>query len=235
MAEGVGGAPGPCAFGELRHSYQERHPHRGLPPAGVVHTPKWVESQRPLTISSRSVTSQVSSFRYAEFAASSRRYDGSMPIYWLEHEGGQRLGIVSRPRGGDWLEDEIVALRREGVDVLVSLLTRQEQTELGLEVEASACQNVGVTYLNFPIADRSVPESRAEFRSFLEQVQVALDSGKRIGAHCRAGIGRSSLLIAALLRSRGVSATEAFRLLSAARGLAVPDTPEQVAWVDGLG
>ncbi len=157
-----------------------------------------------------------------------------VPLYWVEHERERSLAIVPRPRGGDWLDDEMAVLRRDGVDVLVSLLTPQEQMELGLELERSACEQAGIEYLNFPVSDRGVPESRAEFRSFLEQLRTEWEKGKRIGAHCRMGIGRSSLLIAALLCSHGLSAREAFARLSVARGLSVPDTPEQVAWVDDL-
>ncbi len=152
-----------------------------------------------------------------------------MQIYWVD--SAQSLAIVPRPRGGDWLEDELVAVKREGIDVLISLLTREEQKELGLDEESSACLQAGVQYMNFPIADRQVPTSQKTFAAFLDQVKQAADSGKSVGAHCRAGIGRSSLMIATILCSQGLSSQEAFQRLSSARGLSVPDTPEQVEWV----
>ena len=40
--------------------------------------------------------------------------------------------MLPRPRGGDWLADEIRSLRACGVDVLVSLLTGEEVGELDL-------------------------------------------------------------------------------------------------------
>lgn len=49
-----------------------------------------------------------------------------------------RPAIVGRPRGGDWLSDELIALSREGVDVLVSMLTTEEAQELGLQEESSS-------------------------------------------------------------------------------------------------
>ncbi len=118
--------------------------------------------------------------------------------------------------------------------MLISLLTPEEQKELGLQAEQSACEQAGVQYMNFPIADRQVPASQKAFAAFLEQVKHAVDSGRSVGAHCRAGIGRSSLLIAALLCSQGLSSQEAFQRLSSARGLSVPDTPGQVEWVAGF-
>ena len=152
-----------------------------------------------------------------------------MQIYWVDFE--HSLAIVPRPRGNDWLEDELVSLKREGIDVLISLLTPGEQKELGLEAEQSACEQADVRYMNFPIADRQVPASRKAFAAFLEEVKHAADSGKSVGAHCRAGIGRSSLMIAALLCSHGWSSQDAFQRISSVRGLSVPDTPEQVEWV----
>ena len=50
--------------------------------------------------------------------------------------------------------------------------------------------------------------------------------------HCRASIGRSSLLLAALLTAEGLTPDDAFRRLTVARGLRVPDTPDQVRWVE---
>ena len=44
-------------------------------------------------------------------------------IYWIKAAGPGKLAVMPRPRGGDWLEDEIRGLKRFGVDILVSLLT----------------------------------------------------------------------------------------------------------------
>jgi hypothetical protein len=60
-------------------------------------------------------------------------------IYWIPGSWPGRLGIVPRPRGGDWLEDEIRAWRDAGLDVAVSLLTPDEAAELGLECEEEQC------------------------------------------------------------------------------------------------
>lgn len=57
-------------------------------------------------------------------------------IYWIEGITSGRLGITARPRGGDWLEDEITSLRQSEADVVVSLLEREEAAELGIEGEA---------------------------------------------------------------------------------------------------
>jgi protein-tyrosine phosphatase len=151
--------------------------------------------------------------------------------YWLNLPTPAKLAIVPRPRGGDWLDDEIRNLRRDGIDVLVSLLTTEEAEELAITGEAAACNAGGIEYRNFPIPDRNTPASTQAFRAFIQELHSLRLQGKNIGAHCRAGIGRSSLLLASLLCAEGYSAEAAFDLISEARQLRVPDTPEQVEWV----
>ena len=48
-----------------------------------------------------------------------------------------RIAIAARPRGNDWLCDEVSAFSREGIDTLVSMLTDEEAEELGLEQESA--------------------------------------------------------------------------------------------------
>ncbi|MEM6884289.1 MAG: protein-tyrosine phosphatase family protein, partial [Verrucomicrobiota bacterium] len=52
-------------------------------------------------------------------------------------------------------------------------------------------------------------------------------------AHCRAGIGRSSLCAAALLSHFGISGDESLKLIANARGLSIPDTQEQRDFIIG--
>lgn len=56
-------------------------------------------------------------------------------IYPIKAAAPYRIAIVARPRGGDWLCDELQAFSREGIDVLVSMLTQEEAEELGLKGE----------------------------------------------------------------------------------------------------
>ena len=54
-----------------------------------------------------------------------------MNPYWIRTER-LRLAIIPRPRGRDWLPDDISLLKRAGVDVIVSALTAAENEELGV-------------------------------------------------------------------------------------------------------
>ena len=154
--------------------------------------------------------------------------------YWIETGIPAKLAIMPKPNGGKHLENEIRNLKREGADVLVSLLTPDEEFDLGLEHERAACDGHGIKFRSFPIPDRDIPESAEAFLKFIDTLHYDLLQGRSIVAHCRAGIGRSSLLLAALLRREGLSTDDAFRRITQARRMLVPDTPEQLHWVENL-
>lgn len=139
---------------------------------------------------------------------------------------------MPRPRGGDWLEDEMRKLREHGVTVLVSLLDREETAELELTREADLASSFGLIFHSLPIPDRDVPRNVNAFQHLVGQVHDHVSGGGSVAIHCRAGIGRSSILAASVLAQRGLPVGEAFNLLSACRGLQVPDTPAQRAWVE---
>jgi hypothetical protein len=151
-------------------------------------------------------------------------------LYWIEGPWRGRLAIMPRPRGGDWLEDEISAWRRAGVDVVVSALTKEEIAELDLAEEAQLCGAKGIEYVLFPIMDRGIPDA-AKTAELVQQLDQRLALGKGVAIHCRQGVGRSALLAACLLATAGVEPRLGFDRIRAVRGCSVPDTPEQRDWV----
>ena len=155
-----------------------------------------------------------------------------VPIYWIARDGRPgRLATLSRPRGWDQIEHEIRRLHRRGVDVLVSLLTSDEIDELELHRAAECCRNIGVTFISYPIEDRTVPLSFDETARLVGTLGDQLSEGKGVAVHCRAGIGRSSTIAACVLVSEGYSPDLAFELIRQARRWKVPDTEEQRLWV----
>jgi protein-tyrosine phosphatase len=152
-------------------------------------------------------------------------------LYSIQGLPAGQVSIMARPRGGDWLLDEVKALREAGVDVLVSLLTPDEVMDLDLREEAECCCRQEVIYLSFPIPDRSIPPFSASTFTFLEQLKMHLSGGKQVALHCRQGLGRAALMAASVLVLTGFSPDQAFELLSSVRRYPVPETEEQRAWV----
>lgn len=152
-------------------------------------------------------------------------------IYWIAGVTPGRIAVLPRPRGGDWLEDEIKELRQAGVDVLVCLLTHEEMSELDIEAEPGCCSAVGVEFISFPINDRCVPTSEQETVALVRRLAGQVLDGRAVAIHCRQGVGRSALLAACVLAALGEKPEVAFERVGRARGCAVPDTPEQKEWV----
>jgi len=155
-------------------------------------------------------------------------------VYWLYDSESGRIGIMPRPRGGDWLEDEIRALRDDGVNVIVSLLEKHEIEELDLCHESVYCNANDIVYLSLPIVDRGVPRSGQEMLDFARRLKGFINEGKNLVIHCRQGIGRSTVMAAAVLALRGMRAETAFDVITRARECSVPDTDQQRHWVINL-
>ena len=148
--------------------------------------------------------------------------------YWIN----SRLAIIPRPLGENWVFGEMLALRQAGIDIVVSMLEDFEAAELGLRQERDAAQYAGISFVSFPIPDASVPPDLEAFLEFLSRLEQQLESGKRVGVHCRGCIGRSGVVTASLLIRAGILPIEAWAAISRARGYPVPDTEEQKAWVN---
>jgi uncharacterized protein (TIGR01244 family) len=147
--------------------------------------------------------------------------------YWIN----TRLAIIPRPRGPELLDQDMLDAAKAGINVIVSLLPESEATELGLAREEEAATQAGLRFFRFPIADREVPDNVERFNALLANLVEALAAGQRVGIHCRACIGRSSVVAASLLIRSGLPPEKAWQKVEAARQFPVPDTREQREWV----
>ncbi len=152
-------------------------------------------------------------------------------FYWIKGPWKGRLAILPRPRGGDWLEEEVNSWKKAGVDTVVSALTPEETGELDLANEESLCRSAGIRFVPFPIEDRSVPDSMMRTRDLAESLDESLKQGESVAIHCRQGIGRSALLAACILVLEDIDPGKAFERIHQARECPVPDTIEQREWV----
>jgi protein-tyrosine phosphatase len=153
-------------------------------------------------------------------------------IYWIEtFESSAKIGIMARPRGGDWLEDEIRNLENSKVGVLVSLLEQDEIYELELDNEEKYCLSNKIEFINFPIKDRSIPKNNEKVENLIELLTLRIKSGSSVMIHCRMGIGRSTIIAAAVLLNFDRTTKDIIDKIGEVRGLKVPDTEEQLKWL----
>lgn len=145
-----------------------------------------------------------------------------------------RLAISARPRGGEWLGEEMTAWRRAGIDIVVSLLVPEKAAALELEEEKALSEQNGIEFYSFPIVDRDVPAPDADIRGFLSEIDTRLSQGKNAAIHCRQGVGRAGLMAIALLIEQGISPEKAMERVSSARRVPVPETQQQRVWVESF-
>jgi ADP-ribosyl-[dinitrogen reductase] hydrolase len=96
-----------------------------------------------------------------------------------------------------------------------------------------------VHYHRKPIPDHGVPEEAAVMTGILECILAALRRGQRVYLHCRAGIGRTAMVVGCLLAEGGVGGEVAIEELNrlwqasprARQWPSVPETDEQTAYV----
>jgi protein-tyrosine phosphatase len=148
-------------------------------------------------------------------------------LFWVTHQ----LAVVTRPLGGDRLAAELRRLRSDGIDVLVSCLTRDEEAESGLLDEETLAVAAGMGFVRTTIDDHSIPVD-GSIDPALDELNAALQAGRRVAVHCWMGLGRSPTVVSALLIADGKAADEAIGLVSLARGTTVPETEAQRAWLN---
>ena len=99
-------------------------------------------------------------------------------IFWIKRHPPAPLvpaplAIVLCPRGGSWLDDEMLALKSGGIETLVSLLEQDEAEMLNLSQEGPLAEQNGMRFLSHPIPDVSTPPDTAAFRAFVSGLATA--------------------------------------------------------------
>ncbi|HEX3661328.1 MAG TPA: hypothetical protein VHU89_07840 [Acidobacteriaceae bacterium] len=152
-------------------------------------------------------------------------------VLWINEAQPSQLAVVLRPSGGRGLAADLQVVRDQGVHVLVSLLTAEDNEDLGLADEGKIAEQLGIRFISFPITDRNTPADLASFRRLVRELRDRVRAGLRVGAHCRGCIGRATVLLASVMIALGWDAEAALRVIEKARGFPVPDTSAQLEWI----
>jgi protein-tyrosine phosphatase len=158
----------------------------------------------------------------------------STPPFWIRDAPLGPLATSPQPVPHEGLREDLADWKSQGADIVVSLLSDDEVYLDGLTDEADVCRALGLEFHRFPITDHGLPDSEDAFVDLIERLHARRQDNLAIVVHCFAGIGRSTLVAAALLIRSGLTLAEALALISEARGVRVPDTSAQHRWLESL-
>jgi hypothetical protein len=127
----------------------------------------------------------------------------------------------------------LARLRDAGIDSFVDLTEEGELPPYSLWLPKQA------EYLRSPIVDTRVPNNVSHTRALLAAIHAALARGKGVYVHCRAGIGRTGLVIGCFLADQESDGSAALKTLNrlwrqsdrCAAWPEVPQTAEQAAYI----
>jgi hypothetical protein len=129
----------------------------------------------------------------------------------------------------------LARLRDAGIDSFVDLTEEDELPPYSLWLPKQA------EYLRSPIVDTCVPNNVSDTRALLAAIHAGLARGRGVYVHCRAGIGRTGLIIGCFLAEQESDGKAALKTLNrlwlqserSQTWPKVPQTAEQAAYIRG--
>jgi protein-tyrosine phosphatase len=153
-------------------------------------------------------------------------------IYRIDAIGAGTLAIMAHPASGGDAAARIAEIAAGGINQVISLLQPAEAHALGLQHEDELVRAAGMEFVSLAIPDMGLPVSVAEFARLSLRLYRQVHAGSHSLIHCRAGVGRSGLLAAAVLMHGGRDAQQAFARVARRRGMPVPETSDQGSWLE---
>jgi hypothetical protein len=122
--------------------------------------------------------------------------------------------------------------RAAGVNLVVSLIEDWEVARRAPGLFDTVIHE-GLALRRFPIPDFGVPGDAAAFEALLADVVRRLDAGDGILVHCNAGLGRTAVVLASVLRIQGLATDPVLELRRIYRPTAMEE-PVQEGFVRRL-
>ena len=142
---------------------------------------------------------------------------------------------MSTPRGFSWLDKPTLAgmarpqspeemrwLRGQGIEVLVSLTEER--------LPRDWCDDAGLLVFHEPLEDME-PPTQEQLDRCVSAVTKAIAGNLAVAVHCGAGLGRTGVVLAAYLVTKGMSAANAISRVRRLRPHSV-ETDEQAEAVE---
>lgn len=160
----------------------------------------------------------------------------SLDIGTVTVASGGRIGICPIPGGRRPLDEDLAAIAAWGAAHVVSMTEQREMDACGAGNLGERLRDMGIAWSHVPVRDFGGldGENAANWPALSRTLHDCLDAGGGVLVHCRAGQGRSGMVVMRLLVERGDEAADALARLRAVRPGAV-ETDEQFAWASSVG
>ena len=133
-------------------------------------------------------------------------------LHVIAGPGPVQLATMAHPRGEPWSQQELTALARAGVHVLVCAASAAEQHWPAWTETAAAARAAGLELVPFPVSEGSAPrQDAAQVAALAARLADQVRSGRFVVTQSFGGIGRSSLLATLTLVLLGIQPGEALR------------------------
>jgi len=140
---------------------------------------------------------------------------GPLRVDWIDQDYTKpgKIGITILPGRKDYsrsLHDDLQALKEQGVTHVLSLLTIDELELYGSDTLLTDLVEEGFIGYFFPIVDQGIASFK-EMDTLISWLHSNLSEGANIMVHCVGGLGRSGLVTACYLITKGMDADSAIK------------------------
>jgi len=119
--------------------------------------------------------------------------------------------------------DDVSWLAEQGVNTLVSL----DKPNLTVE---QRCSELEITWLYHPIPDFGLPPDQSKFLALIDGIVETMTLEKGVCVHCRAGIGRTGLVLACAV-GKYLSLPSHKALAAVRKARSAVETPQQEEFI----
>lgn len=164
--------------------------------------------------------------------------NGRLRVDWMNNELFPKgdIGLTILPGRKDYSRssgEDLKQLKIEGIDTIIPLITDGEFSHYGVSDLLELYDKEGFKVKRLPIMDQMV-SSEDEMYQIIDFIDDELNKDKKVLLHCVGGLGRSGLVAACYLKSKGMDGSAAIQEVRKVRGPRTVESRIQEEFVQNI-